>query len=198
MSSHYVLHLVQTYGYIGLAGLLVLGIVGLPLPDETLLTAVGYLVYRGHLAYIPAELAGIFGASVGISLSYLLGRWFGRPVVIMIGRRIGLTEERLGKVEGFFETYGGASLLIGLFIPGVRHVTAIAAGLAKMEYTRFSVFAYTGVCLWVTTFITLGRFAGPHLLFFERLISQKVLFTALLAAVFLGALWLMKKVFKTI
>ena len=135
MSSNYVFYLIHNYGYMGLSGILVLGIVGLPLPDETLLTAVGYLVYRGHLSYFPALLAGILGASAGITVSYLMGRFFGRPVIVHYGKRIGLSESRLAAVETFFDRYGGASLLIGLFIPGVRHVTAIAAGLAKMNIT---------------------------------------------------------------
>lgn len=198
MSSHYVLYLIHNYGYMGLSFILVLGIIGLPLPDETLLTAVGYLVYRGHLSYFPAVLAGIFGAAAGITVSYLIGRLFGRPMIVHYGKRIGLSENRLLSVEKFFDRYGGASLLIGLFIPGVRHITAIAAGLAKMDISRYAVFAYSGVCLWVTTFITLGRFVGPHMIFIERFIQQKLLLTVLLLVFIGGLAWVLKKVFKAV
>ncbi len=198
MSSHYVFYLIHHYGYMGLSGILVLGIVGLPLPDETLLTAVGYLVYRGHLSYFPAILAGIFGAGAGITVSYLIGRLFGRPMIIHYGKRIFLSERRLLAVETFFDRYGGVSLLIGLFIPGVRHITAIAAGLAKMDISRYAFFAYTGVCLWVITFITLGRFAGPHLTIIEQFVQQKFLLSIVLILGLGALIWGVKKVFKSV
>lgn len=163
MNGAHLLLWVQHHGYAGLIVLLVLGIVGLPLPDETLLTAVGYLVYRGYLHYVPALLAGSFGASAGITLSYVIGLGVGRPVVLRYGRAAGLTDTRLRRVEEFVERYGGAALVAGFFLPGVRHVSAIVAGLCRMPPLRFAGAAYTGACLWVTTFITLGRFAGPRL-----------------------------------
>ncbi len=163
MNASHVLLWVSHHGYAGLVVLLVLGIVGLPLPDETLLTAVGYLVYRGSLAYVPALIAGSAGAAGGITLSYMIGAWLGRPAVLRYGRAVGLNERRLQRTEDLVRRYGGAGLVVGFFLPGVRHMSAIAAGTCRMPPLRFAGAAYTGACLWVTTFITLGRFAGPHL-----------------------------------
>lgn len=162
MTSAHLLVWIHQYGYVGLAGILILGIVGLPLPDETILTAVGYLIYRGHLAYLPSLLSGIIGGGIGITLSYAAGAWIGRPLLLRLGRHVGLTEPRMATVERYFDKYGSVSLIAGFFVPGVRHVTAIVAGLGGMPYPRFALAAYTGVCIWVTAFITLGRFAGPH------------------------------------
>ncbi len=161
--SEQIIQLVHNYGYFGLAGILILGIVGLPLPDETILTAVGYLVYRGHLSYFPALFAGISGASVGITISFLIGVLVGRPLILVYGRYLHITEKKLQTIEKYFDRYGGITLIVGFFIPGVRHLTAIVAGLGGMKLSRFMIAAYTGVCLWVTTFITLGRFVGQHI-----------------------------------
>lgn len=163
MTSTHLLLWIHQYGYAGLAAILVLGIVGLPLPDETILTAVGYLIYRGHLDYLPSVMAGIIGGCIGITLSYAVGAWVGRPLILRLGRHLHLTERRMQRVERYFARYGGVSLIVGFFVPGVRHVTAIVAGLGGMGYARFALAAYTGVCLWVTAFITLGRFAGPQI-----------------------------------
>lgn len=163
MTSAHLLVWIHQYGYAGLAAILVLGIVGLPLPDETILTAVGYLIYRGHLAYVPSLVAGVLGGCVGITLSYVVGARVGRPLLLRLGRYVRLTEQRMERVEHFFAKYGSLSLIIGFFVPGVRHLTAIVAGVGGMTYRRFAIAAYTGVCLWVTAFITLGRFAGPQL-----------------------------------
>ncbi len=64
---------IAQYGYLGIFSLLVLGIVGLPVPDETLLTLAGYLVYRGQLLLIPTVLAALLGSLCGITLSYSSG-----------------------------------------------------------------------------------------------------------------------------
>jgi membrane protein DedA with SNARE-associated domain len=69
------------YGYLALFGLLMLGIVGLPMPDETLLTFAGYLVFRQQFALLPTLAAAFCGSICGMSLSYGLGRTLGRAAV---------------------------------------------------------------------------------------------------------------------
>ncbi len=170
--------------------LLVLGIVGLPLPDETLLIAVGYLVYRGYLQYVPALLAGSIGASAGITLSYVIGLWVGRPVLLRYSRVTRLSDRRLKRAEDFVQRYGGAALVLGFFLPGVRHISAIVAGLCRMPPLRFAGAAYTGACLWVTTFITLGRFAGPHLALVGTRLLQNYLWLAAACVAISALIWI--------
>lgn len=150
------------YGYVGLTALLMLGIVGLPVPDETLLVFSGFLVHEGKLRVLPTFLAALAGAVSGITTSYLLGRVLGRPVVERYGRFIHLTEARLARVEAWFERYGEWVLPAGYFIPGVRHFSALAVGIAGLPYRRFALFAYTGACFWVALFLTLGFLVGDH------------------------------------
>ena len=68
-----VLNWVEQYGYIGLFSLLVLGIVGIPLPDEWLLAFSGYLVFKGTFRFAPALAAAFTGSACGISVSYGCG-----------------------------------------------------------------------------------------------------------------------------
>lgn len=154
------LHILEHYGYFGLFGLLFLGIVGLPLPDETLLTFVGMLINRGHMSYLPAFLAAFLGSAIGITLSYLLGRFLGRSAVQRLGRFLHLTEDRLEKVERYMERYGRFALFFGYFVPGLRHVTALTAGFGQMNFRIFAPFAYGGALVWVLTFLSLGQAVG--------------------------------------
>ncbi|HKC10930.1 MAG TPA: DedA family protein, partial [Vicinamibacteria bacterium] len=64
------------YGYVAIFSLLVLGIIGLPIPDETLLLFVGYLIYKGQLRAIPSLASAFLGSLCGITLSYAVGRTF--------------------------------------------------------------------------------------------------------------------------
>ena len=85
-----VLQWIGQYGYIAIFSLLVLGIVGLPVPDETLLTFTGYLVFQGHLSLGLAFLSCFAGSACGITLSYILGRTFGltlRPLSTLAAAR---------------------------------------------------------------------------------------------------------------
>ncbi len=84
------------YGYAGLFGLLVLGIVGLPIPDETLLVFSGYLISRGRMQAPLAFCAGFAGSICGISLSYWIGRTVGHSILLRYGKFVRVTQEPIG------------------------------------------------------------------------------------------------------
>lgn len=156
-----VLHWVSTYGYAGIFSLLVLGIVGLPVPDEFLLTGCGFLVYQGNLHFSPTVASAFAGSSCGITVSYLIGRTVGWKFLhSRAGRLLHVRDEHIYKVHTWFDRIGHWALLIGYFIPGVRHFTAIVAGTSRLEYRSFALFAYAGALLWVSTFVSIGYHFG--------------------------------------
>jgi membrane protein DedA with SNARE-associated domain len=148
------------YGSIALFVLLALGIFALPIPDETLMVFAGFLMAHGKLAIIPSVIASWLGACVGITLSYVIGRTFGLYLIKKYGHWVRLSESKMMKVHNWFEKTGRWTLLIGYFIPGVRHLTGYAAGISKLEYPKFALFSYVGACLWVIIFLSLGYFLG--------------------------------------
>ena len=161
MEQH-VLAWITQYGYLAIFSLLIMGIVGLPVPDETLLTFAGYLVYRGHLSLVPAYFAALAGSLCGISISYTLGRLFGLPLIHRYGRYVRITEEHVRKAHAWFERVGHWGLTFGYFVPGFRHLTAYAAGMSAVEPPQFALFAYSGGVLWVSAFLSLGYFLGDR------------------------------------
>src|SRR3954471_13215700 len=157
-----VLAWITQYGYVAIFSLLVLGIVGLPVPDETLLTLTGVLVHAGHLSLPLAFLAAFLGSACGITISYLLGRTWGLKLIHRYGRYLRIREEHVEKAHAWFQHAGHWSLTFGYFIPGVRHFTAYAAGMSCLEPRTFILFAYGGAALWATTFMSLGYFLGDR------------------------------------
>jgi membrane protein DedA with SNARE-associated domain len=155
-------HWIAQYGYAGIFTLLLLGIAGLPVPDEWLLTFTGYLIFKGHLRTLPAYFCASLGSMCGITISYGLGRIVGLYVLHRFGRFFRITPEELEKVHVWFDRFGTWTLLVGYYIPGVRHITAIVAGTAKLRFWLFSIFAYSGALIWSATFIGLGYFFGDH------------------------------------
>jgi membrane protein DedA with SNARE-associated domain len=156
--SHWISH----YGYAGIFFLLLFGIVGLPVPDEWLLTFAGYLVFKNHLNLLPTYVAAALGSMCGITVSYGLGRSLGLFVLRHYGRFFRITPDQLDRVHAWFDRFGTWTLLIGYFIPGVRHLTAVIAGTSKLRPSLFSLFAYTGAMIWAATFIGVGYYFGEQ------------------------------------
>jgi membrane protein DedA with SNARE-associated domain len=155
-------HWVKDYGYVGIFLLLVLGIVGIPIPDETLLTFSGFLCFRGKLSLPLTLLTAFLGSATGISLSYLLGRSLGYKALKRFGPRFHITEEKLEAVHRWFHRLGRWALALGYFIPGVRHLTAFVAGASKLEYTTFALYAYPGGAVWASAFVLAGYQLGKN------------------------------------
>lgn len=158
-----VLHWVATYGYFAIFSLLVLGIVGLPVPDEFMLASCGFLVFKGDLQLVPTVLSALAGSTCGITCSYLIGRTVGWKFLhSRWGRLLHVKEDHIARVHQWFERIGHWALMIGYFIPGVRHFTAIVAGTSKLEFPNFALFAYTGATIWISIFIFIGYHFGKN------------------------------------
>ncbi len=153
---------IAQYGYGAIFVLLMLGVVGLPVPDETLLVYCGYLISKGVMNPAGAFLAAVAGSWCGISLSYAIGRTAGLGVVHRFGKYLHITGERLAKVHVWFDRIGHWALFVGYYIAGVRHFTAIVAGTSRLKFTHFIAYAWTGGLVWVGTFLTLGYFLGEN------------------------------------
>jgi membrane protein DedA with SNARE-associated domain len=175
---------VSHHGYVGIFSLLVLGIVGLPVPDEWLLTLAGYLVFKGTLAFAPTLAAAFLGSVCGITLSFILGRTFGTFLLVRYGLRFGIGHGDVERVHGWFRRIGRWALTFGYFVPGVRHLTAYVAGATELEIPVFAAYAYTGGFIWSLTFILAGYYLGEQ---WTR-ISESLHSAGLLTAVVVSAI----------
>ncbi len=174
---------IYAYGYAGLFALLMLGIVGLPIPDEWLLIFAGYLVYKGFFHAVPALATAIAGSICGISVSYGLGRTLGSFVVRRLGRWLHGSDESMGRVRAWFDRTGRWSLLVGYFVPGVRHLAGLVAGTSKLRFRDFAVFAYGGAAIWSVCFVAVGYFSGKEWSRASRAIHRDIVIGAVVAAV---------------
>ena len=178
---------ISEFEYLAVFLLLMLGIVGLPIPDETLLIFCGYLISTGKLSWFPTLLSAILGSLSGITLSYGLGRFVGLPVIVRFGARVHLSAALLSRTQSWYLRSGKYLLCVGYFFPGIRHVSALVAGSACLPYRIFALFAYVGGVIWASLFISLGYVAEEE----WRQLSAQLHGYAWVAAgtiVFLGAL----------
>jgi len=181
--QHYLHHLIDHFGYVGIMIALMLGIVGLPIPDELLLIYTGYRVSTGAFSYPLAFLVCLFGATTGISLGYILGITLGLPFLHKFGPKLHITEKRLQQTKTLFSKLGPAVLFICYFIPGVRHLAAFWAGVNAYDWRKFALFAYSGAVVWVAVFLTIGTYFESRWMAFRQYIDayRPFLFSVFLA-----------------
>jgi membrane protein DedA with SNARE-associated domain len=172
---------ITKYSYLEIFVALGLGIVGLPLPDETLMAYAGFLVFKGTLNYPYTIMVAFMGTSCGITIGYLFGKTFGNRFIKRYASKIHLNSDHIQNAENFYNRYGKSALFIGYFIPGARHLTAIFAGASLMPYRTFALFAYTGGLLWTISLVSLGYFLGENwrhvYMYSHRFIIPLILFS---------------------
>lgn len=148
-------------GYVGLFVLMTLESSAMPVPSEVVLPLAGYLAFSGKmnlgLALVDATLAGLAGSLI----SYYIGLKLGRPVVYRLLSRVGVSPKRLDDGERWVDSRGAWSVFIGRFIPGVRSVISIPAGILSMDLRPFVVLTVIGSFVWSAALIYVGYSAGP-------------------------------------
>ncbi len=190
---HQIDQFLASYGYFALFGLLMLGIVGPLIPDETILVLAGIAIHRGQMSWVPALFCGIGGSLCGITVSYLLGR----TGVIYAVHHVPWLEKHVGtylpRAHRWFERFGKWTLTFGYFIAGVRHFTALVAGTSQLRFGTFALYAWPGGCLWVACFLGIGYYVGEG---WEE-ITQRLNMAALVIAVVVAATgflwWFMRR-----
>jgi membrane protein DedA with SNARE-associated domain len=162
MTEQAVVQWITTYGYFGMFFLLVLGIVGLPIPDEWLLVISGYLAFRNVLGLFPTLAVAGCGSAAGLTLSYVLGRTSGVFFIRRYGRWLSIDDQKVQRVQHWFQNLGRWVLVVGPFLPGVRNLMGYVAGASNLGIRVFVRFAYAGALLSSATFVMFGYFVGKH------------------------------------
>ena len=106
-------------------------------------------------------------------------------MIARYGQWVGITQEKIDRVHGWFKGIGHWVLVVGYFVPGVRHVTAIVAGVSGFELAPFALFAYTGALAWVSTFLGIGYFVGKKWKHVSEVIHENLIVACFVLAIVL-------------
>jgi membrane protein DedA with SNARE-associated domain len=156
----YILSMMTQYGYITVFISMVVGIIGLPLPDEFILFFAGSLTTFGKLHFGMVVCIGWVGSCIGMTVNYILGRKIGIQRISRFSAWVHISEQKLQKWSGLFQKYGAALIPIGFFVAGLRHASPIIAGASGMPIQRYLSIAYCSSLFWISTFVLLGRTFG--------------------------------------
>ncbi len=156
-------HFLDSYGYVSVGFVLFFESFGLPVPGETLLISASVVAAKGKLDIVAVAAIAFVAATFGDNVGYWIGRRFGRRLVVRHGRRIGMTEQRIAKVETFVCKYGPPFVAVARFIEVARQLNGIAAGSSGMQWWRFAAFNALGAAIWVGVWSGLAYTLGDHM-----------------------------------
>jgi membrane protein DedA with SNARE-associated domain len=153
----------DTFGYCGAAVLMALESMIAPVPSEAVMPFVGFQVADEKWSLWLAILATTLGSIGGSLISYLLGYYGGKPLVLKVGKYFLLDKHDLELTERFFHRKGGMiTLFASRFIPVVRHLISIPAGIGKMRMVPFIVVTAIGATMWNTFLLICGMKLREH------------------------------------
>ena len=149
-------------GYPGVVFLMALESMVVPLPSELILPFAGFLCATGQLNFWLAWVAAIIGSLIGSLISYAIGFYGGDKFVRTFGKYILLDEADLNWTEKWFRTKGETVIFIARFVPVVRHLISIPAGIGKMDLKKFSLYTILGAAGWNLFLLWLGYYLGQN------------------------------------
>lgn len=179
---------IAALGYWGIGLGMAVESANIPLPSEVILPFGGYLVSTGRLDFWGVVLAGTVGGTAGSVVSYALGAWGGRPLVLRYGRYFGISRTKLDAADRWFGRYGEATVFFTRLMPVIRTFISLPAGISRMHFYRFVVYTFLGSLPWSIALTYLGFQLG------ENWNSLKPYFhrldVVIIAALLLGAAFL--------
>jgi membrane protein DedA with SNARE-associated domain len=175
---------VARWGYLLVAVTVVLGNLGAPVPEETILLVGGYFAAKGLLNLWGLIPTAILSATGGDCLGYWLGCWGGRRFLLQYGPALRVTHQRLVRAEKYFERYGPWTVFLARFIAGLRFMAGPLAGAFGMPFTRFLPYNLAGAVVYCSAIVSIAYISAP---FFDQVAHLIALVNWVLALLALAA-----------
>lgn len=189
----WIISVIEAVGYVGVAFLSMLEVVIPIIPSEIVLPFSGFTAAEGNLNLIGVIIAATIGSVIGSVILYYLADWFGWERIELLtakyGKYLGVKQKDVDKAGEYFERYEYKFVFFGRFIPGVRSVIAIPAGLVRMPLLPFMGITAVGALLWNIVLVYAGYRLREDYDKIEAYISpiSKIVLVLLILA---GAYWL--------
>jgi membrane protein DedA with SNARE-associated domain len=152
--------LLAHWGYCAIFVAVILGNIGFPVPEETILALGGYMAQRGALSLDIVMTIGIVSAVTGDGIGYWLGRRYGRRAIERYGRWVHITPARLDQVCALVARHGAWAVLCARFVAGLRFLAGPLAGATGLRPLAFAAGNVLGACLFVPIVVGLGYLFG--------------------------------------
>lgn len=165
--QQFILHIIEQFGYFGVFFLILIENVFPPIPSEVILLFSGFFSSYTSLSVFYMILASILGSFLGAIILYYIGKIFNKERLKKIvngrlGKILFLKENDIDKADEWFDNKGNKSVFFCRFVPIVRSLISIPAGMSEMPMGKFIIYTICGSMIWNTVLICLGYRLGSN------------------------------------
>ncbi len=128
----------------------------IPIPSEIVMPYAGHLVAKGRLGMFEATMTAALANLSGSWLAYIVGRYGGRSFINKYGKYIFLSRKHLNQAESWFARRGEITVFLSRMLPAVRTFISLPAGIARMDFIKFSIYSFLGSLPWNFALVYLG------------------------------------------
>ena len=159
--QQFILHIIEQFGYFGVFFLILIENVFPPIPSEVILLISGFFSSYTSLSVFYMILASTLGSFLGAIILYYIGKIFNKERLKKIvngrlGKILFLKENDIDKADEWFDNKGNKSVFFCRFVPIVRSLISIPAGMSEMPMGKFIIYTICGSMIWNTVLICLG------------------------------------------
>lgn len=170
--SHWAQHVIEVFGYPGIFVLITLESTLVPIPSEVVMPFAGYMASQGKFSLAVILVINSAGAMLGSGICYWIGVGGGKPFLANYGKYFLIRRHDIERTEAFFAKHGRKTILIARFLPVIRHVISVPAGIARMPLPGFFLQTFLGATIWGGTLILLGYYLGANWETFTRTLEH--------------------------
>jgi len=152
-----------TWGYLGIFISVFIGNLGVPVPEETVMLAAGFLAGRSILDLRFVYVVVILSAVTGDCCGFLIGRTGGQRLLSRLASRFEFMRTRYDRLQAFFLTHGSKAVFMARFITGARFMAGPMAGACGMPFLQFLGWNVLGALVWCSLVVTVGDLVGDEL-----------------------------------
>lgn len=193
--DHYVLNLINNFGYLGMFLGMILEAVIIIIPSELILATGGILAGKGIFSFWGAFFTGLFGSVFCAVIIYAMGYFGGKEFAKKYGKYFFMKEDDLDKTDTWFEKYGLIAACIGRNVPIIRTLISLPVGITRLSFKRFLIYTLLGSIPWTFAFVYVGFALGNNWTVLTDITSKMKTPIRILIVVFLIS-WLISKIIK--
>lgn len=191
----WIVNLIESGGYWGIALLMFLENVFPPIPSELIMPLGGFTASQGKLSLPLVIVAGTIGSVIGQLPLYYLGYFLGKQRLMCLadkhGKWLAVRGDDIDKASSWFGRHGSKAVLLGRLVPGVRSLISIPAGICGMNLPLFLLYSALGMGVWAGVLAYLGHLLGANYEKVERFMGP--ITYVVLGVIIIGAVvWVVK------
>ncbi|MDD6224632.1 MAG: DedA family protein [bacterium] len=160
-----IVEIMNSWGYIGIFFLIMIENIFPPIPSEIILTFGGFMTMSSSMTIVGVIIASTLGSLLGALILYYIGKLLNKETLIKIvkskyGKLLRVKPKDIESADKWFDEKGNITVLLCRFVPIVRSLISIPAGMSEMPMIRFLIYTVCGSLIWNTTLICVGAYAG--------------------------------------